>query len=214
MVEGRGSKNKVSAFRIHHSAFGIKNDRAPLLDSSIQPPPTVRGSSQVDLRHPENVGVPLLPSGPGGVNLPPSHRAQPSSPTSATYGCFSPPHRGIQPCYSGLQVTPRKRGAQGTATSPSSTAMGKLTADSIFVQNFVQNFVDNAAGRLERPAAGQLAKPLRSVGPPLLPRRSPAKADAEAVWRPFARGASNRRAASVRPTGALLPGRSSGRSSR
>jgi hypothetical protein len=87
----------------------------------------VQDSSQLNLRRPDEHGLPLLPSGPDGVRPHSSHRAQLSTSFAGPTRLSPSPHSGINPAKAGCRSSP-SQGSQGTATSPSSTAGKKTTA--------------------------------------------------------------------------------------
>lgn len=111
---------------LHYSITPILHGRAPWLVDFLENVEPCRNSGQVDLRHPNNHGLPLLPSGPGGVHPHLSHRAQPSTlPHGPPF-----PEPTASPRDSTLLERvaghPDNVGNQGTANSPSSTADVKV----------------------------------------------------------------------------------------
>jgi len=79
--------------------------------------PAPGDSDPVDLRHPKQFHLWLLPSGPDQVHGASPRRTRSSTPSDKGSPRDRSPRAGIQPRCSGLRV-------QGTASSPSSTAIG------------------------------------------------------------------------------------------
>lgn len=79
--------------------------------------PASGDSDPVDLRHPKQFHLWLLPSGPDQVHGASPRRTRSSTPSDKGSPHDRSPRAGIQPRCSGLRV-------QGTASSPSSTAKG------------------------------------------------------------------------------------------
>ena len=77
--------------------------------------PAAGDSDPVDLRHPKQFHLWLLPSGPDQVHGASPRRTRSSTPSDKGSPHDRSPRAGIQPRCSGLRV-------QGTASSPSSTA--------------------------------------------------------------------------------------------
>ncbi len=95
-------------------------------------------SGQVNLRHPNNMTyrcyLPVLTGFAGTRRTGPGlHR-----PSGAFPHSLYRPHAGFTPCYSGLQVILPWR-TQGTATSPSSTAINTLTGDRTDCNRTIEN---------------------------------------------------------------------------
>lgn len=108
--------------------------------------PRLAGASQLrpgTPAAPESDCLPLLPSRPGGVHRLSPRRTRASTPLDLGSPEKIEPRVGIRPCCSGLQV-------QGTASSPSSTAMFNCISSGLVVSSNIRRQPERLNGPMVR----------------------------------------------------------------